>query len=79
MKERRVELALEGQRYWDLLRQGIAVAGNAITVSGVRGAEYVGDQAIFDIQFNATRKGLLPIPQQEIDLVGGEYDQNTGY
>jgi hypothetical protein len=77
--ERRVELALEGQRYWDLLRQGTAVANAAISVTDVRGDQYVGDQTVFNILFNSTRKGLLPIPQQEIDIVNGAYNQNDGY
>jgi starch-binding outer membrane protein, SusD/RagB family len=77
--ERRLELALEGQRYWDLLRQGLVIANAAITINNVRGDKYVGDQASFNIQFNTTRKGLLPIPQQEIDIVNGAYDQNDGY
>jgi starch-binding outer membrane protein, SusD/RagB family len=78
-KERRVELALEGHRYWDLLRQGTATANSAITTNNVRGDKYVGDQSTFNIQFNVARKGLLPIPQQEIDIVNGAYDQNDGY
>jgi starch-binding outer membrane protein, SusD/RagB family len=77
--ERRLELALEGHRYWDLLRQGISATDAAITITNQRGDKYVGDQSSFNVQFNTARKGLLPIPQQEIDIVNGAYDQNDGY
>lgn len=77
LKERRVELAMEGHRYWDLLRTGTAAQN--ITISGQRGSMYAGDDQDFDITFNATRRGFFPIPQTEIDLVGGLYQQNVGY
>jgi hypothetical protein len=77
--ERRVELALEGIRYWDLLRRGVNVAQTAISVSGVRGPKYQGDQAEFDVTFNPATKGFFPIPQSEIDISGGNFRQNSGY
>jgi starch-binding outer membrane protein, SusD/RagB family len=78
-KERRLELSLEGIRYFDLIRKGMAVAGQEITVVGVRGPNYIGDQQIFDVTFNSSTKGFLPIPQTEIDLSGGLFQQNDGY
>ena len=78
-KERRVELALEGHRYWDLLRQGLTVANQRITVSGTRGPEYVGDQADFNISFKPATKGFFPIPQSEIAISNGLLKQNAGY
>lgn len=79
LRERRLELSLEGIRYFDLLRQGLAVANQELTVIGDRGPDYVGDQVIFDVTFNQSTKGFLPIPQTEIDLSGGLFRQNTGY
>ncbi|MCB9015205.1 MAG: RagB/SusD family nutrient uptake outer membrane protein [Lentimicrobiaceae bacterium] len=78
-KERRLELSLEGIRYFDLLRKGVTYANQALTYSGIRGPNYVGDQQIFDVTFNPATKGFLPIPQTEIDLSGGVLIQNVGY
>lgn len=77
--ERRLELALEGHRYFDLIRKGLNVAEAALNKSGERGPNYTGDQQLFDIQFNPATKGFLPIPQTEIDLSGGLFEQNQGY
>lgn len=79
LKERRVEFAMEGIRYWDLIRRGVAVADDAISISGQRGSRYVGDNQDFDIAFSTARKGFFPIPQTEMDLSGGVYTQNAGY
>jgi hypothetical protein len=79
MRERRLELSLEGIRYFDVIRQGMSVANQEFTVVGVRGPQYIGDQLIFDHTFNPATKGFLPIPQTEIDLSGGLFKQNTGY
>lgn len=78
-KERRLELSLEGIRYFDVIRKGAAFANQNFTYSGIRGPNYVGDQVIFDVIFNPATKGFLPIPQTEIDLSGGLFVQNQGY
>lgn len=78
-KERRLELSLEGIRYFDVLRKGLSYAAQELTVTGVRGPNYVGDQQIFDVTFNAATKGFLPIPQTEMDLSAGAFVQNQGY
>jgi hypothetical protein len=79
MRERRLELSLEGIRYFDIIRQGMAVANEELTVVGVRGPDYIGDQVIFDVTFNPNTRGFLPIPQTEIDLSSGLFTQNGGY
>lgn len=79
LRERRLELSLEGIRYFDVIRQGMSVASKEFTVVGVRGPKYIGDQIIFDHTFNPSTKGFLPIPQSEIDLSGGTFQQNVGY
>lgn len=71
MEERRLEFALEGLRYWDLLRQGMNVAKAAINSSG-------GD-AQFDVDFRTETQGLFKIPEQEINLSSGVYKQNPGW
>ncbi len=79
MRERRLELSLEGIRYFDLLRQGLDYANQELTHSGIRGPNYEGDQQIFDVTFNPATRGFLPIPLSEMDLSGGLFDQNDGY
>ncbi len=77
--ERRLELSLEGIRYFDVVRKGMTFATNEFTLQGIRGPLYVGDQITFDVTFNPATKGFLPIPQTEIDLSGGTFVQNQGY
>ncbi len=79
LKERRLELSLEGIRYFDILRQGLSYANEQLTITGNRGPNYEGDQLLFEVEFNSATKGFLPIPQQEIDLSGGTFSQNAGY
>jgi hypothetical protein len=64
--ERRVELAFENQRWFDLLRFGVAE-----TVLSAYSAE-------LGYAFDA-RRLLLPIPASEINLSGGLLTQNPGY
>ena len=61
--ERRVELAMEQQRWFDLLRWGIA--GDVMQALGKN--------------FEKGKHELLPLPQSEIDLSGGRLQQNSGY
>jgi hypothetical protein len=77
-RERRLELSLEGIRYFDVLRKGLSFAGQQLTHS-ISGPNYVGDQQIFQVTFNSNTKGFLPIPQTEIDLSAGTLVQNDGY
>jgi len=79
LRERRLELSLEGIRYFDVLRQGQAYASQEFTVIGVRGPKYLDEQVVFDVTYNSATKGFLPIPQTEVDLSGGTFIQNTGY
>jgi hypothetical protein len=77
--ERRMELSLEGIRYFDVLRRGGSFAAQELSKSGERGPNYVGDQQLFDINFNAATRGFLPIPQTSIDFSSGAMIQNDGY
>lgn len=63
-KERRVELAMEHDRFFDVVRWGISQA--ALNGAGKP-------------NFNANRDVLLPIPQTQIDLSAGVLTQNPGY
>jgi len=62
-KERRVELAMEQHRWFDLARWGRAQS--VLTAVGK--------------PFIANKHELLPIPQTEVDLTDGSIQQNKGY
>jgi hypothetical protein len=61
--ERRVELAMEHDRFWDIVRQGRAA--QIMQASGK--------------SFTAGKNELLPIPSAEIAVTGGQLTQNNGY
>ena len=72
--ERRVELAMEGHRWFDLNRWGIA----AEVMNAFGASEEV--QSIYKDEWNGFRKGvheIFPIPAEERRLAG--LDQNYGY
>ncbi|MFH7015952.1 RagB/SusD family nutrient uptake outer membrane protein [Flavobacterium sp. FlaQc-47] len=71
MNERRLELALEGQRYFDLIRQGVDVAKAAIDNSAA--------DAQFNVTFRTETLGWLPLPQSQIVLSNGTIQQNPGW
>ncbi len=77
--ERRLELSLEGIRYFDVIRKGQSFANEQLTSVGLSGPNYIGDQQVFDVTFNSATKGFLPIPQIEVDLSNGRFFQNSGY
>ncbi|WP_316791433.1 RagB/SusD family nutrient uptake outer membrane protein [Pedobacter frigoris] len=62
--ERRIELAMEHDRFFDIVRWGIS--GDAMAAAGKTG-------------FSASRDNLLPIPQTQIDLSKNVLTQNFGY
>lgn len=61
--ERRVELAMEHDRFWDIVRQGRAA--QLIQATG--------------ITFITGKHELLPVPNSQVLLSGGKLDQNFGY
>ena len=67
LRERRVELAFENQRYFDLVRFGVLDA-----VLSAHSAEmgYV---------YDSRKASLLPIPAREINISEGLLTQNPGY
>lgn len=62
--ERRIELAMEHDRFFDIVRWGISQS-----VMSAAGKS----------NFSASRDNLLPIPQAQIDLSKGVLTQNPGY
>jgi starch-binding outer membrane protein, SusD/RagB family len=79
LKERRLEFALEGIRYWDLLRQGIAVAAAAIAeTTTVENGGVATPKTIQASKITETR-GLQQIPYTQITLSNGVLKQNPGW
>ena len=62
--ERRIELAMEHDRFFDLVRWG--TAQTALHAAG-------------KTNFQNSRDVLLPIPQAQIDITKGVLKQNPGY
>ncbi|MEI8225575.1 MAG: RagB/SusD family nutrient uptake outer membrane protein [Bacteroidota bacterium] len=73
--ERRLEFALESPRFFDLVRWGIA----AETLNSYFTTESTRRGYLKDAYFKKNRNEYLPIPQQQIDLSEGLYQQNPGY
>ena len=62
-RERRIELAMEHDRFWDIVRQG-----RAGTILRAIGKNFVDN-----------KNEVFPIPQNRIDVSGGLITQNPGY
>ncbi|MFA9187351.1 RagB/SusD family nutrient uptake outer membrane protein [Flavobacterium sp. FBOR7N2.3] len=79
LKERHLEFALEGVRYWDLLRQGIGTASSTIaeTTTLLNGG-VAGTKTIQAAKIQAT-KGLQQIPNTQITLSNNVLKQNAGW
>ncbi len=75
MFERRLEFAMEGHRWFDLVRWGIA----AETLNAYLAEERTKRDFLANAQFTMGRDEYYPIPQREIDFTGGLYVQNPGY
>ena len=72
--ERRLELAMESERFFDLVRWG-----DAATVLNKYYAEEIDNCALYsDAQFTANKGEYLPIPFVQMSAARGNYIQNCG-
>ncbi|UPZ17287.1 RagB/SusD family nutrient uptake outer membrane protein [Flavobacterium humidisoli] len=73
--ERLHELAFEGLHWFDLVRWGdVETAFNDVTQ--VRNS---GVDANYSVKYRPEIKGLVPIPETEMRLLNGVYNQNPGW
>lgn len=79
MKERRLEFALEGIRYWDLLRQGIDYAASRIATTATVESGGVAETKTIEESHIIATKGLQQIPYTQITLSDGVLKQNPGW
>ncbi len=75
MFERRLEFGMEGARFFDLVRWGIAEP----VLNAYLTTEKTKRSFLSNAHFTAGRDEYYPIPQREIDLTAGLYIQNPGY
>ncbi|UEG51342.1 RagB/SusD family nutrient uptake outer membrane protein [Mucilaginibacter daejeonensis] len=73
--ERRLEMALEGERFFDLVRWGIAEQ----VMNGFFAVERPARSIFQTARFTKGRDEYLPIPQNQIFWSEGLYVQNPGY
>lgn len=73
--ERRLEFAMEGHRFFDLVRWGVA----AQTLDSYFTIEKTKRDYLNDALFQSGKNEYLPIPQLQINLSSGKYVQNPGY
>lgn len=75
MFERRLEFGMEGDRFFDLVRWGIA----AETLNAYLAVEKSKRDFLSYAHFTKGRDEYYPIPQREITFTKGLYQQNPGY
>ncbi|MCU4164993.1 RagB/SusD family nutrient uptake outer membrane protein [Carboxylicivirga caseinilyticus] len=76
--ERLHEFAFEGLRWFDLVRWGDVETNNNffnfdITVNNS------GTEEVYSVSYRPETKGLLPLPESEVRLSNGVYNQNPGW
>ena len=73
--ERRLEMAMESSRFFDLVRWGIAEP----TLNAYFEKEKLKRSFLNNARFEKNKNEYLPIPQGQMNLSRGNYIQNKGY
>lgn len=73
--ERRIEFAMEGYRFFDLVRWGIAEP----SMNSYFAVESVRHPFLVNAHFTHGRDEYFPIPEEQIIFTNGLYTQNPGY
>lgn len=80
MAERARELAFEGVRYWDLLRQGVDVMADAVCAGA---GDVLNGGASARVSYDkgkiVAKQGLSQIPYDQVTLSNGVLKQNPGW
>lgn len=79
LKERQLEFAFEGVNYWDLLRQGVDYAANALALNVDVYSGGKADVVTIEASKVQATKGLCQIPNNQITLSNGTLKQNAGW
>lgn len=80
MEERALELAFEGIRYWDLLRQGVATLADAVCASaGTVQNAGLEAKVSYKREKIVEKNGLFQIPTNQIILSNYTLKQNPGW
>lgn len=79
LNERMLEFAFEGQRYWDLLRQGVEYAASQIATNTAVTSGGNPDNVTIEASDIVEKQGLSQIPNNQITLSNGVLKQNIGW
>ncbi len=78
-EERKYELAFEGLRWFDLVRWGDVADNSKNFFSNEVDVVNSGVPGKYSVSYRPETKGLVPIPESEIRLSNGVYQQNPGW
>ena len=77
-KERLHEFAFEGIRWFDIVRWGDVESGNNYFTMDIP-VNNSGAEQVYQVSYRPETKGLVPLPESEVRLSNGVYQQNPGW